>query len=150
MDGTTIHRGGTVLSQASAELLSHLEKARALEKEQTLYYRALAARAEVEEDPVASERLNELHADEQHHLSRLTARLLELGGTPIDLPGGLQDLSLEGWEEEATRREDREVEFYGGFLEAEYVDEETREVLAEILESERQHRRHLGGKWMSA
>lgn len=138
------------MSQVSAELLSHLERARALEKEQTLYYRALAARAEAQEDPVASERLNELHADEQHHLSRLTARLLELGATPVDLPGGLQDRSLDGWEAEAAGREAREIEFYGGFLEAEYVDSETRELLAEVLESERQHRRHLGGKWMSA
>ena len=89
-------------------------------------------------------------ADEQHHLSRLTARLLELGGTPVDLPGGLQDLSLEGWEAEASQREDREIEFYDGFLEAEYVDAETRELLAAVLESEHQHRRHLGGKWMSA
>ena len=131
-------------------LLSRLAEARRLEKEQTLFYRSLAAAAETAGDALASERLNELHADEQHHLSRLTARVLELGGDPEDLPGGLRDHFLEGWETEAREREVREVAFYDAFLEENFVDPETRRVLEEIRESEDLHRRHLGGKWMSA
>lgn len=138
------------MSRGSTELSAHLERARALEKDQTLHYRALAARAEAVGDAVASQRLNELHADEQHHLSRLTARLLELGHTPVELEGGLKELPLQGWEVEAATREDREIEFYADFVAAGYVDPDTRELLAEVLESEHQHRRHLGGKWMSA
>ena len=66
-------------------LIEPLEQARAAEKAQALFYRALAAEAEARGNERLSERLNELHADEQHHLSRLTARLLELGATPDDL-----------------------------------------------------------------
>ena len=57
-----------------------LEASRLREKAQTLFYRALAAQAIAAGDDDASERLNDLHADEQHHLSRLTARLLERSG----------------------------------------------------------------------
>lgn len=131
-------------------LLSRLAEARRLEKEQTLFYRSLAASAEMNGDAAASERLNELHADEQHHLSRLTARLLELGGDPEDLPGGGPARTLDGWEADAREREGREVAFYDAFLEESFLDPETRAVLEEIRESEDQHRRHLGGKWMSA
>lgn len=129
-----------------------LEEARRREKAQTLFYRALAAEAEAAGDAVASERLNELHADEQHHLSRLTARLLEEGIPPTDL----RDLSrpeippLDGWEEVAREREAEEVAFYEALVAAEGLDGETRAIVDEILASERRHHEHLAGKWMSA
>ena len=132
------------------DLPGALAEARRREKAQTLYYRALAAQAETEGAAAAAERLNELHADEQHHLSRLTARLLELGGRPEDLPGGLREAVLDGWEDEARERESAEVTFYEEFMEMEGLDDVTRAIVKEILESERQHHRHLGGKWMPA
>lgn len=131
-------------------LLTRLREARRLEKAQTLFYRSLAAAAEDAGRAAESERLNELHADEQHHLSRLTARVLELGGKPEDLPGGLREVTLDGWETEARRREEEEVAFYDGLLGEGILDGETREVVEEIRASEEQHRQHLGGKWMSA
>lgn len=138
------------MSAPTPELLARLAEARRLEKEQTLFYRALAASAVDAGDDAASERLNELHADEQHHLSRLTARVLELGGEPEPLPGSLREETLEGWEEEAARREAGEIAFYDRFLGEGFTDPNTRTILEEIRESEHHHRRHLGGKWMSA
>ena len=127
-----------------------LHGARRREKVHTLLYRALAAEAEHSGDAVASERLNGLHADEQHHLSRLTARLLELGETPEDLsslprPEG----DLEGWEDRAREMERGEVAFYEEASALE-MDEATAAIVAEILASERLHLEHLGGKWMPA
>ena len=127
-----------------------LEASRAREKAQTLFYRGLAAQAAAAGDEEATERLNDLHADEQHHLSRLTARLLELGLPPRDLsavpaPGG----DLEGWEMGARTREADEVRWYERVRTVE-LDPETRAVLDEILEAERHHARELRGKWMSA
>lgn len=138
------------MSSDVSALLARLAEARRREKEQTLFYRALAAEAEAQGDAAASERLNELHADEQHHLSRLTARVLELGGDPEDIRGAMPEVDLGSWEDGARAREDDEVAFYDEFLEAGGVDEETRRMLQEIRASEDQHRRHLGGKWMSA
>ncbi|HMB69700.1 MAG TPA: ferritin-like domain-containing protein [bacterium] len=131
-----------------AELLA---EARRREKTRTRVYRSLAAAAEDAADSAASERLNGLHADEQHHLSRLTARLLELGGTPENLPGGLMpDLRLHDWEARARAAEEGEIAFYETFLGEPFVDEATRRILEEILASERLHLEHLGGKWMPA
>jgi rubrerythrin len=128
-----------------------LEEGRRREKSQTLVYRALAAEAEAEDLPDLGERLNGLHADEQHHLSRLTARLLELGGRPDDLRDiSRPSVTLEGWEVEAREREREEVAWYERALSDATMDDETREVLEEILESERQHEKILGGKWMPA
>jgi rubrerythrin len=136
--------------EVSLGLIVTLGEARAREKEQALFYRSLAASAEDAGLPVETERLNELHADEQHHLSRLTARLLELGGTPDDLRQvGAPRSSLEGWEAEARRREGAEVGWYEERLGAD-LDERTRALFEEILASERKHREELGGKWMSA
>jgi rubrerythrin len=125
-----------------------LEASRAREKAQALFYRTLAAAALEIADAV--ERLNDLHADEQHHLSRLTARLLELGHRPRDLsaltaPGAV----LEGWEIAAREREASEVRWYESMVELD-LDADTLALLQEILDSERHHLQELRGKWMSA
>ena len=127
-----------------------LTEARRREKVRTLIYRTLAAEAELAGDADASERLNGLHADEQHHLSRLTARLLELGGEPEEL-GGLPrpELPLEGWEARARELEADEVDFYEEATALD-LDPDTAEIVDEILASERMHLEHLGGKWMPA
>ncbi|MDT8342396.1 MAG: hypothetical protein RQ751_12860 [Longimicrobiales bacterium] len=130
--------------------VARLARARRMEKEQTHFYRSLAAAAEAAGDAVASERLNELHADEQHHLSRLTARILELGGEPEALPSPPVEEVISGWEARARSREALEIAFYETLLAEEVLDPGSRAVVEEILASEAQHRTHLGGKWMSA
>jgi rubrerythrin len=129
---------------------SLLEASRAREKAQTLFYRALASQAVAAGDEDATERLNDLHADEQHHLSRLTARQLELGGTPIELyavpaPGG----ELQQWERIARERELDEVAWYERAAALE-LDAATAAILRESPESERHHAETLRGKWMPA
>lgn len=141
---------GTTDPEMTHTLTEALAEARRLEKGQTRFYRSLAAEAELANRPEEAERLNELHADEQHHLSRLTARLLELEEKPAELPGGLLEVSLDGWQEEAREREAREVETYETLLARDDLDDHTRAIVEEILASERQHHRHLGGKWMPA
>ena len=127
-----------------------LEESREREKTQTMYYRVLAADAAAGEDAEATERLNDLHADEQHHLSRLTARVLELGHVPRDLSAlAVSGGELDGWEEEAREREAEEVRWYEAVTGLD-LDEATLVVLGEILVSERHHLRDLRGKWMSA
>lgn len=139
-------------STGSPSTLNDLLKTlRVREKAQTLFYRALAAAAEEAGDAALAERLNELHADEQHHLSRITARLMEMGEPTVDLTDLERPRAeLDGWEEEARRRESDEVRGYEEALASTEVDQTTRIILEEILDSERQHREHLGGKWMSA
>lgn len=137
--------------EGAGDLLGLLESSRRREKEQTLYYRALAARAEEIGRPDDSERLNGLHADEQHHLSRLTARVLELGAHPADLRDVRRpEPEFEAWEDAARQRESEEVRWYQNVLDENGLDGETRRVIEEILDSERRHREALGGKWMSA
>ena len=132
------------------DLISALEEARAAEKAQALFYRALAAAAEERGDGALSERLNELHADEQHHLSRLTARLLELGAAPADLSHVRADrVGLDDWEGAARAREREEVRRYEELAAAE-LDGTTAGVVREILETERHHAEELGGKWTTA
>lgn len=126
-----------------------LREARRRERSQSAFYRRLAAEAEEAGDRRAIERLNELLADEQHHLSRLTARLLELGDSPPEVTPTEGTPSLAGWESEARAREAGEVAFYKSAL-ARRLDGRTRAILREILESERRHREELGGKWMTA
>ena len=127
-----------------------LGESREREKAQTLFYRALAAEAELHGASDAAERLNALHADEQHHLSRITARILELGAEPAELSGPKpSQVALADWEGEARRREDAEVTWYQEQLAGD-MDPITRGILGEILESEKHHRRELGGKWMPA
>ena len=134
----------------SPEIIEPLERARAAEKAQALFYRALAAEAEARGNEALSERLNELHADEQHHLSRLTARLLELGAAPAALDGTQPErVPLEEWEDAARSREREEVRRYEA-LAALAPDPHTAALLAEILETERHHAEELGGKWTAA
>ncbi len=132
------------------ELTRALQERRAAEKEQALFYRALAAEAEERGDAGLSERFNELHADEQHHVSRLTARLLELGAAPAEL-GHLRSVaaSVEGWEDEARAREEAEVRAYEALL-GSGPDAATEALLRGILETERHHAEELGGKWTTA
>lgn len=130
--------------------LGLLREARRNELEQALFYRLLAADAERAGEEAAAERLNGLLADEQHHVSRLTARILELGGKPEDVGGAPVEVpGFEGWEEAARGREEREVSWYADAL-ARVDDPATRAILAEILEAERHHKDTLSGKWMSA
>jgi rubrerythrin len=132
------------------DLIPALEEARAAEKEQALFYRALAAEAEDRGDAAMSERYNELHADEQHHVSRLTARLLELGASLADIAmlAG-ETVAMEGWEAAAAAREAAEVRRYEGLL-AEEMDADTRGLIEQILDTERHHAAELGGKWTTA
>ncbi|HSW30840.1 MAG TPA: ferritin-like domain-containing protein [Longimicrobiales bacterium] len=127
-----------------------LQEARRRELEQAHFYRALSGDAEHAGDAAVAERLNELLADEQHHVARLAARILELGGTPQGdgaAPGTAP--LLDAWEPEARRREEAEVAWYEAALGG-VEDPGTRVVLGGILESERHHRETLAGKWMPA
>lgn len=134
----------------SPELLGALQAARRAEKEQALFYRALAAEAEERGDAALSERFNELHADEQHHVSRLTARLLELGAAPDDVSSLRADPAvIEGWELQARAWETEEVRRYEELLEM-GADAATEALLREILDTERHHAEELGGKWTLA
>lgn len=127
-----------------------LQAAREAEKEQALFYRALAAQAEERGDAVLSERFNELHADEQHHLSRLTARLLELGETPAALDHVRpRPAAMDTWEADARLREKAEVARYTE-LAALPLDPETAALVSGVLRVERAHAEHLGGKWTDA
>jgi len=131
-------------------LIDALEEARAAEKAQALFYRALAAEAEERGDAALSERFNELHADEQHHVSRLTARVMELGAAPADIPRAPQEPApYDAWQPAAQAREDGEVRRYEALLGA-GADEQTLALLREILDTERHHAKELGGKWTSA
>lgn len=130
--------------------LKILQHFRERERVQAHFYRALAAEAEERGEEAISERLNGLHADEQHHLSRLTARILELGAVPDDLSGVERVTApFEAWADVARTREDEEVSAYTKVLEGD-IDVETRRIVEEILESELHHQAELGGKWMSA
>lgn len=133
------------------DLVDRLRDARRREKGMTLFYRALAAAAEDAGRFDDAERLNELHADEQHHLSRLTARLLELGAAPASLRDlERPEVDLETWEESARTREAGEIDYYRGWIDEGIGDAATSDVVTEILESEVHHHRDLGGKWMPA
>lgn len=134
----------------SGRVVTVLQEGRRREKEQTAFYRETASRAEAAGDSGAVERIQALLADEQHHLARLSARLLELGGTPSILSEVMPaDFPLESWEREARSREKGEIDWYVARLK-EDMDPATRRLMKEILDSERAHERELAGKWMSA
>jgi rubrerythrin len=138
------------MTNDTEDLIAELQRAREGEKEQALFYRALAAAAEERGDAALAERFNDLHADEQHHLSRLTARLLELEASPRELAPIVPPYGLEGWEDAAAAREHGEVARYEGLLQRTDVDEHTEALLREILDTERHHAAELGGKWTTA
>jgi rubrerythrin len=132
------------------DLIPALEEARAAEKEQALFYRALAAEAEDRGDAAMSERFNDLHADEQHHVSRLSARLLELGAGLADIAGLTGErVGMDAWEAPARAREAAEVQRYERLLTG-ALDPDTRALIEEILDTERHHAAELGGKWTTA
>ena len=127
-----------------------LHDARAAEKEQALFYRALSAQAEERGERALAERLNGLHADEQHHLSRLTARLVELDEPLADLSATpFPAADLDGWQDTARARERDEIARYEMLL-AQDLDQHLREMITAFLEAEQGHARELGGKWMEA
>jgi rubrerythrin len=131
-------------------VLKLLAEARSAEKAQALFYRGLAADAEDRGDAALAERLNGLHADEQHHLSRLTARLVELEQrleNLDDMSTPFRDLA--SWEHSARRREREEIGRYERLL-GEQLDAKTRSMTLAFLEAERLHESELGGKWMGA
>lgn len=139
-----------MIGRPSPSTLARLVEARAEEKLQALFYRGLAAQAEERGDDVLSERLNGLHADEQHHLSRLSARLVELEQSLEDLSEARAPVcDLDAWERVARRRERGEIERYSALLENP-LDARTRAMIVDFLEAERRHELELGGKWMGA
>lgn len=128
-----------------------LHEARALEKEQALFYRMLSAQAEAQGDLEAVEALNGLLADEQHHLSRLSVRLVELGEELASLSDEHMpsDAIFENWHEVARIRERKEIARYEQLLEMK-LDEQTANMIRGFLETEREHERHLAGKYTDA
>lgn len=134
----------------SPAALGLLAEARVAEKAQSLFYRALAAAAEERADVALAERMNGLHADEQHHLSRLTARLVELEQRLASLDDVTTPrCDIASWEITARARERAEVARYEQLLRAP-LDVKTRAMILEFLEAERLHETELGGKWMGA
>jgi len=134
----------------SSIIIGLLAAARRAERSQALLYRAYAASAEDQGAADVAQRFHDLHADEQHHLSRLTARILELGGRPEELPTGSPTPgSIDQWPEVIAEREVREIELYREMA-AHELDPRTRALISEILEVEEHHLHELGGKWMMA
>ena len=134
----------------SPSVIALLQQARRAEKEHSLFYRALASLAERDEDAQLAEDLNGLHADEQHHLSRLSVRLVELDQPLPSLddsttPGG----NYPDWKPIARQRELAEVVFYQGLL-AHELDPQTHALIEQILVAEQLHAEALAGKYMSA
>ena len=83
-------------------------------------------------------------------MSRLTARILELGAKPADTRPVPQEVpSLGAWEEAARTREEDEVRWYTAALQR-TEDPSAKVLFREILTSERHHRDELAGKWMPA
>lgn len=134
----------------TADTIALLHAARHEEKRQALFYRALAAAAEDVNDDALSERANGMHADEQHHLSRLTVRLVELGEAVTDLGAEPPPaVAIDSWEDVARERELAELSRYAVLLDRE-LDEKTRMMIDQFVEAEREHAHVLGGKWMGA
>jgi len=128
-----------------------LHEARALEKEQAQFYRVLSAQAEEQGNIEDIEALNGLIADEQHHLSRLSVRLVELGEdlAPLSDAHMPSDAVYPNWHEVARIRERKEIARYERLLALE-LDDETRKVIDGILDTEQLHEQHLFGKYTDA
>jgi len=132
------------------DALQALHALRAAEREQAQHYRDLIVRAEAAGATDVAERLSGLQADEQHHFSRLTARLLELGEEVADPPPRARPpVAFEQWEAVSRAREADEVSRYRALL-ARPLDAVTAALAREILDVELQHEKVLGGKWMCA
>lgn len=132
------------------DLTSGIEALRRAKKAQTVFYRRLAVEAEDGGDEAMAQRLHELHADEQHHLSRLTARLVELGHVPAEFEHPAEvEVGLDGWEPIGRQREIATIEGLEAFLRAE-LDPTTRALVESIVEVDRHHCERLGGKWTLA
>ena len=128
-----------------------LHEARALEKEQAQFYRVLSTQAEEQGNVEDIEALNGLLADEQHHLSRLSVRLVELGEdlAPLSDEHMPSDAVYPNWHEVARIRERKEIARYERMLELD-LDEETSRMIHGFLDAERQHEQHLAGKYTDA
>lgn len=128
-----------------------LHEARALEKEQTQFYRVLSGQAEEQGNLADAEALNGLLADEQHHLSRLSVRLVELGEelAPLSDAHLPSDAVYPSWQSVARIRERKEIARYEKLLELE-LDPETEKVIRGFLVTEREHERNLSGKYTDA
>lgn len=128
-----------------------LHEARALEKEQAQFYRVLSAQAEEQGNLEDVEALNGMLADEQHHLSRLSVRLVELGEDLAALNDAHMptDAVYPHWQEVARIRERKEIARYEGILELD-LDGETARMIEGFLDAERQHEKHLAGKYTDA
>jgi D-sedoheptulose 7-phosphate isomerase len=139
-----------------------LESAVEAEIGRTTLYRRLSAALLDAGDDLALEAVNELLADEQHHRARVAARLMELGVTPNSTgmeaipearasaaPLTLPD-DLSAWRTHVVQWEAEEVARYEALLTHRFMDREIRELLEEILASERHHHEAQKGKWMSA
>ena len=131
--------------------VSALHEARALEKEQAQFYRVLSAQAEERSNPEDAEALNGMLADEQHHLSRLSVRLVELGEELASLSDAIMpsDAIYDSWRDVARIRERKEIARYEALLALD-LDEATEHVIQSILDTERQHEMHLAGKYTDA
>jgi rubrerythrin len=132
------------------DLAEALHAARRAEKEQALFYRMLVTHAENAGNAQEAEDLNGLHADEQHHLSRLTVRLVEADQLVQDVNDvKTPKAAYPNWQDLARRRECEEIERYETIANM-TLDSLTAALIAEILNVERQHAESLGGKYMSA
>ena len=128
-----------------------LHEARALEKQQAQFYRVLSAEAEEQGNLEDVEALNGLLADEQHHLSRLSVRLVELGEelAPLSDAKLPSDAVYPAWHEVARIRERKEIARYEEMLQLE-LDAETAKMIRSFLETELEHEQHLAGKYTDA
>ena len=128
-----------------------LHEARALEKEQAQFYRVLSSQADDEGNAADIEALNGLLADEQHHLSRLSVRLVELGEdlAPLSDEHMPSDAVYATWRDVARIRERREIARYEKILELP-LDPETAAMISGFIEVEKQHEEHLAGKYTDA
>ena len=134
---------------ASEDIVRLLRAARVAEKQQTLFYRALAGKADEAAAPEDIEALNGLLADEQHHLSRLSARLVELGHETGAMVAQAPPCDLASWRATARQREGAEIERYEELL-RQPLDEVTGNMIRAMLATEREHARNLGGKYTEA
>lgn len=120
------------------------------EREQARWYRALSVLAGDADNDEDVEALNGLVADEQHHLSRLKNRMVELG---VEFHTDVTDFTdftgYPAWKDEARKRERAEIARYEALLAID-LDDETKEMLRGILDTERHHEKNLGGKYTQA